>query len=85
MQSYRVKAVPNVGVKRAMLSRRCLCGGGVGAVLPVLCRSGLSERIEPGGWEEPRVPVGAHLDCPPVVMDDPVVVSTEEDEVIQIG
>jgi len=51
----------------------------------VLCRSGLSERIEPGGWEEPRVPVGAHLDCPPVVMDDPVVVSTEEDEVIQIG
>ena len=46
-----------------------------------MCRPGLSERVHPFGWEEPRVPVGAHDDVPAVVVDDAMMPSAQEDQV----
>ncbi len=61
--------------------RRCLCGGVVWVVSPVVGRPGLSERVQPFGWEEPGVSVGAHHDVPAVVVDDAMVHCAQEDQV----
>jgi len=46
-----------------------------------MCRPGLSERVHPFGWEEPRVPVGARDDFPAVVVDHAMMPSAQEDQV----
>jgi len=60
----------------------------VGVVLSVLGGSGLSQGVHPLGWEEPGALVGAHVDGPPVVVDEGVVSAAEEDQVggvVQLG
>jgi len=46
-----------------------------------MCRPGLSERVHPFGWEEPGVPVDAHVNVPAVVVDHAMMSSAQEDQV----
>jgi hypothetical protein len=42
-------------------------------------------RVDPGWWVELGVSVGADVDVPAVVVDDPVVVPAEEHQVARRG
>ena len=47
--------------------------------------SRLSVGVDRGGWDEPRVVIGADEHFPVTVVDESVVESAQEDEVVHVG
>lgn len=69
------------GGRRRQRLRRVSCGVEGGMVLPVVGRPGLSLRVHPLRWQEPRVMVLSDDDVPPVLVHGSVVLSAEQNQV----